>query len=142
MLDPESLNTIKQCAATLRYRLDQSCRVCKRAAYASDHDSRQPVNCMLGALLQPPEIQYPLRVELPPYLRDYRAALLRHPAMQWAAGMYQLYRGASAAVSRRPAAEQFPNTSFSSSYFYVLWLECPQVLFSSIWTDCKQQRRG
>jgi glutathione S-transferase len=38
---------------------------------------------MLGVLLQPPEIQYPLRVELPPYLQDYRATLLQHPAMQW-----------------------------------------------------------
>ena len=58
---------------------------------------------MLGALLQPPEIQYPLRVELPQYLQDYRAKLLRHPATQWAAGIYQLHRGSSAAVSRRPA---------------------------------------
>ncbi len=58
---------------------------------------------LLGALLQPPEIQYPLRVELPPYLQDYRAALLRHPAMQWAASIYRLHRGGSAAVSRRPA---------------------------------------
>ncbi len=35
---------------------------------------------MLSLLAQPPEIQYPLRVELPPYLQEYRAALLRHPA--------------------------------------------------------------
>jgi len=40
---------------------------------------------MLGALLRPPETQYPLRVELPPYLQRYRAALLQHPAMQWVA---------------------------------------------------------
>ena len=59
---------------------------------------------MLGALLQPPEIQYPLRVELPPYLQDYRATLLRHPATQWAADIYRLHRGGSAAVPRRPAA--------------------------------------
>ncbi len=59
---------------------------------------------MLGALLQLPEIQYPLRVELPPYLQDYRAKLLRHPATQWVAGIYRLHRGGSAAVSRRPAA--------------------------------------
>ena len=58
---------------------------------------------LLGVLLQPPEIQYPLRVELPPYLQDYRASLLRHPAMQWAADIYRLHRGGSAAVSRRPA---------------------------------------
>jgi glutathione S-transferase len=58
---------------------------------------------LLGPLLQPREIQYPLRVELPPYLQDYRASLLRHPAMQWAADIYRLHRGGSAAVSRRPA---------------------------------------
>ena len=39
---------------------------------------------LLSPLLQPPEIQYPLRVELPPDIQDYRAALLRHPAAQWA----------------------------------------------------------
>ena len=51
---------------------------------------------LLGALLQPPEIQYPLQVELPPYLQDYRAALLQHPAAEWATGMYRLHRGRSA----------------------------------------------
>jgi glutathione S-transferase len=59
---------------------------------------------MLGALLQPPELQYPLRVELPPYLKDYRTTLLRHPATQWAANIYRLHRGHSAQVSRRAAA--------------------------------------
>jgi glutathione S-transferase len=59
---------------------------------------------MLSPLLQPPEIQYPLRVELPPYLQDYRATLLQHPATQWAAGIYRLHRGRSAEVPRRPAA--------------------------------------
>ena len=57
---------------------------------------------MLSPLLQPPEIQYPLRVELPPYLQDYRATLLQHQATQWAAGIYRLHRGRSAEVSRRP----------------------------------------
>jgi glutathione S-transferase len=56
---------------------------------------------MLGPLLQPPEIQYPLRVELPPYLQDYRAVQLRHPAMQWAADIYRLHRGRSAEVGPR-----------------------------------------
>ena len=59
---------------------------------------------MLSPLLQPPEIQYPLRVELPPYLQDYRATLLQHPATQWAAGVYRLHRGRSAEVPRRSAA--------------------------------------
>jgi glutathione S-transferase len=54
---------------------------------------------MLGALLRPPEIQYPLRVELPPYLRGYRTTLLRHPATQWATNIYRLHRGRSAEVS-------------------------------------------
>jgi glutathione S-transferase len=58
---------------------------------------------LLGALLQPPELQYPLQVELPRYLQDYRATLLRHPAAQWAVGIYRLHRGHSAAVSKRTA---------------------------------------
>jgi glutathione S-transferase len=59
---------------------------------------------MLSPLLQPPEIQYPVQVELPPYLQDYSATLLRHPAAQWAANIYRLHRGRSAEVSRRLAA--------------------------------------
>ena len=59
---------------------------------------------MLSPLLQPPETQYPLRIELPPYLQEYRATLLRHPATQWAAGIYRQHRGRSAAVSRRATA--------------------------------------
>ena len=59
---------------------------------------------LLGPLLQPPEIQYPLQVELPPYLNEYRAALLRHPAAQWTAGIYLLHRGHSAEVARGTAA--------------------------------------
>jgi glutathione S-transferase len=61
---------------------------------------------LLGVLLQPPEMQYPLQVELPPYLRDYRATLLRHPAAQWAAGIYHLHRGSSAEVAERPGKVQ------------------------------------
>jgi glutathione S-transferase len=59
---------------------------------------------LLSPLLQPAEIQYPLGVELPPYLQDYRAALLEHPAAQWAVGIYRLHRGRSAEVPRAPAA--------------------------------------
>ena len=58
----------------------------------------------LGPLLQPPEIQYPLEVELPLYLKDYRATLLQHPAAQWAAGVYRLHRGHSAEDARRTTA--------------------------------------
>lgn len=56
---------------------------------------------LLGPVLQPPEIQYPLRVALPSYIEGYRADLLRHPAAQWAAGIYRRHRGQSAEV-RRP----------------------------------------
>ena len=59
---------------------------------------------MLSPILQPPEVQYPLRLELPAYVQDYRAALMQHPAAQWAAGIYRLHRGQSAEVSRRAAA--------------------------------------
>ena len=59
---------------------------------------------LLGALLQPPEIQYPLRVELPPYLQDYRAALTQRPAAQWALGIYRMHRGRSAEIPRPSAA--------------------------------------
>jgi glutathione S-transferase len=55
---------------------------------------------LLGALLQPPEIQYPLQVELPPYLLEYRTTLLGHSAAQWAAGIYRLHRGRSAEIPR------------------------------------------
>jgi glutathione S-transferase len=58
---------------------------------------------MLSPLLQPPEIQYPLRIELPPYLQEYRATVLRHPAAQWALNVYRLHRGRSAEIPRRSA---------------------------------------
>ncbi len=53
---------------------------------------------LMGPVLQPPEIQYPLQVELPQYLQDYRATLLQHPAAKWAAGIYRLHRGHSMEV--------------------------------------------
>jgi glutathione S-transferase len=59
---------------------------------------------MFGALLQPPEIQYPLRVTLPDYLQHYRATVAGHPAAQWIAGIYRRHRGRSAELPReRPA---------------------------------------
>jgi hypothetical protein len=51
---------------------------------------------LLALVLQPPEIQYPLRVQLPSYVQQYRATLLKHPAAQWATGIYRLHRGRSA----------------------------------------------
>jgi glutathione S-transferase len=59
---------------------------------------------LLSPLLQPPEIQYPLRVELPPDIQDYRAALLRHPAAQWALDIYRQHRGGSMEVRRKAPA--------------------------------------
>jgi len=54
---------------------------------------------LLSPLLQPPEIQYPLRVELPAYVKDYRGSILEHPTAKWAAEIYRLHRGRSAEVS-------------------------------------------
>lgn len=62
------------------------------------------VAALLSPGLQPPEFQYPLRVELPPYLAEYRDGLLRHPAVQWAAGIYRQHRGRSAEIPRGRAA--------------------------------------
>ena len=50
---------------------------------------------LLSPLLQPAEIQYPVRVALPAYLEDYRATVLQHPAARWAVGIYRLHRGRS-----------------------------------------------
>src|SRR5262249_58153878 len=58
---------------------------------------------LLSPLLQPPGIQSPVRVELPPYLQDYRATVLLHPAAQWAVSIYRLHRGTSAELERRSA---------------------------------------
>jgi glutathione S-transferase len=55
---------------------------------------------LLGPLLQPPEIQYPLCVQLPSYLQQYRANVLKHPTAQWAASIYRLHRGPSAETPR------------------------------------------
>lgn len=59
---------------------------------------------LLSPLLQPPEMQYPARIEWPPCLSGYRDALLRHPAAQWAAGIYRRHRGSSAEVPLPRAA--------------------------------------
>jgi glutathione S-transferase len=62
------------------------------------------VAAMLSPLLQPPEIQYPVRVELPPYLQGYRATVLEHPAARWAVAIYRLHRGRSTEVPRGSVA--------------------------------------
>jgi glutathione S-transferase len=56
---------------------------------------------LLSPLLQPPEIQYPLQVQMPAYIETYRADLLRHPAAQWALGIYRQHRGHSHDVPRK-----------------------------------------
>src|SRR5882757_1976477 len=62
---------------------------------------------MLGALLQPAELQYPLAVVLPDSLQQYRDDLARHPAALWTLEIYRRHRGRSAEVRRdkllRPA---------------------------------------
>jgi len=55
---------------------------------------------LLGPVLQPPEVQYPMRVQLPSCVKQYRASVLKHPASQWAAGIYRLHRGPSAETPR------------------------------------------
>jgi hypothetical protein len=55
---------------------------------------------LLGPLLQPPELQYPLAVTLPDSLRQYVDDLARHPAAQWTLEMYRRHRGTSAEVRR------------------------------------------
>jgi glutathione S-transferase len=56
---------------------------------------------LLAPVLQPPEIQYPLRVQLPAYVQQYRATVLKHPTAQWAANIYRFHRGRS---TETPAA--------------------------------------
>src|SRR5262249_13019023 len=93
--------------ATVDAALDRIARERPGRAYLAAHASRVPAlpaAALLSPILQPPEIQYPLRLELPAYVQDYRAALMQHPAAQWAARIYRLHRCQSAEVSRRAAA--------------------------------------
>jgi glutathione S-transferase len=53
---------------------------------------------MFAPLLQPPELQYPMRVTLPDYLLRYRDSVAAHPAAQWLTGIYQRHRGRSAEI--------------------------------------------
>jgi glutathione S-transferase len=55
---------------------------------------------LLGALIEPPEIQYPVKHQRPPYHESYRAKVLEHPAAQWAKGIYRLHRGRSMEIPR------------------------------------------
>ena len=59
---------------------------------------------LLNPATQPSQIQYPLTVELPDYIQTWRASLLKHPAAQWALGIYAKHRGASAEIARTAAA--------------------------------------
>jgi len=69
---------------------------------------------LLAPVLQPPELQYPLRAELPSYTQEYRGALLRHPAMEWAATIYRLHRGHSAEVLSATQAPATPQSTRSA----------------------------
>ena len=51
---------------------------------------------MFSPLLQPPELQYPLRVTLPDYVQHYRDTVASHPAGRWIAEIYRRHRGHSA----------------------------------------------
>jgi glutathione S-transferase len=53
---------------------------------------------LLAPALQPAELQYPLAVALPDELLKYQAEVIRHPAGQWALGIYHRHRGVSAEV--------------------------------------------
>lgn len=55
---------------------------------------------LLSPGLQPPEIQYPIQVELPAYSKEYQAQVLAHPAARWAAEIYRKHRGRSAELAR------------------------------------------
>ena len=55
---------------------------------------------LISPVLQPPQIQYPIEVELPGYAREYRDNLLRHPAFDWARGIYARHRGVSRQAPR------------------------------------------
>jgi glutathione S-transferase len=59
---------------------------------------------LLGVVIQPPEMQYPVTVPRPAYHEEYRADLMRHPAAEWAAGIYRRHRGTSAEVAGTRAA--------------------------------------
>jgi glutathione S-transferase len=59
---------------------------------------------LLGVLIQPPEMQYPLPAAQPAYHQHYRDGVMRHPAAAWAAGIYRLHRGHSAEIPRTRAA--------------------------------------
>ena len=55
---------------------------------------------LLSPLLQPKQIQYPIRITWPGYMEEYRASVVRHPAAQWAAEIFRRHRGVSAEVHR------------------------------------------
>jgi glutathione S-transferase len=95
-------DTLEQDRATVAFALDRIEHERQNRAYLFGEVftvADLTAAALLGVVLQPPEIQYPLRVELPLYLKDYRATLAPHPAAQWAAGIYRLHRGHSAEIA-------------------------------------------
>jgi glutathione S-transferase len=56
---------------------------------------------LLGALIAPPEIQYPQKGDRRPYHESYRAKILAHPTAKWAAEIYRKHRGRSLEIPRR-----------------------------------------
>src|SRR5262249_38998478 len=53
---------------------------------------------VFAALVELPEIQYPLGVSLPDYHQHFRDTVAGHPAAEWIAGIYRRHRGRSAEV--------------------------------------------
>lgn len=88
-----ALDRIERTRQGRRYLVDDAFSVADLTAAA-----------LLGVLVQPPEMQYPITAEWPSYLQDFRAQVAEHPAGRWAGLMYQLHRGTSAEIARPVAA--------------------------------------
>lgn len=54
---------------------------------------------LLWPLLMPKEFPYRLPTKLPPTFAKAREQLAKHPALSWATGIYERFRGQSAAIS-------------------------------------------
>jgi glutathione S-transferase len=98
-----SAKRIEQDRADVRAALDRMARELQPSGYLVGETfsvADLTAAALLGAGLQPPEIQYPLTVELPDYMRQWRDEVTSHSASQWALGIYRRHRGKSAEVPR------------------------------------------
>lgn len=53
---------------------------------------------LLGPILQPPQMEYPLGGTMPEPVEELRATLAQHPAWDWLLGIWQRHRGSSSEV--------------------------------------------